>query len=72
MFEVVMLIGLLLAGLSQLLPEQDEDETQKRGSDLFRGDRGGADRQLWHPYCAPSRAVKVPAEVGRPKRNPCM
>ncbi len=75
MFEFVMLIGLLAAGLSQLLPDGEEEEPRPRPAErslTFRIDRGGAYWPPGHPYRADSRPMKVPTLTARPKRKPCI
>jgi len=75
MFEFVMLLGLLMAGLSQLLPDGEEEEPRpgkEERSRTFRADRGGA--YGWpETHCRPeSRPMKVATLTARPKRNPCI
>lgn len=75
MFEFVMLLGLLVAGLSQLLPDGEEEEPRPgraERSRTFRTDRGGPFWPPGHHYRAESRPMKVATLTARPKRKPCI
>lgn len=73
MFEVVLMIGFLCAGICRLLPESEKEKAPGKDrppSGRRRRDRTGKRRRPDQGLSR--RAVNSSAGIGRPKKYPCM